>query len=146
MISQWRALTSTCILHYQVQSLLCLYDLEELDWRRRKRGKDREMRWRGRSKVVGDGARKKQKRIIIICLEYITNVWFSVSDDIAATLTYVGVIQHLHDPHLTEELLETRNTECDVEHTVRCGVWRRCELYLYSICSYATKYLILCQM
>lgn len=44
MISQWHALTSTSVLHYQVQSLLCLYHLKELDWR-----------WRENSKWIGGG-------------------------------------------------------------------------------------------
>lgn len=46
-------------------------------------------------------------------------MWFLLGDNIVYThvllwLTYVGVIQHLHDPHLPEELPET--TDCCVTH------------------------------
>lgn len=54
MISQRHALTSTGVLHYQVQSLLCLYHLKELDCRWREREAKKE-EWRG-------GKSKKKKR------------------------------------------------------------------------------------
>lgn len=75
-------LTSTGVLHYQVQSLLCLYDLKELHWR-----------WRQRESDTGGGAEVRDNGAIRAA---------GVVD--GGGLTYVGVIQQLHDPHLPEEL------------------------------------------
>lgn len=61
MISQGHKLTSTGILYYQVQSLLCLYYLEELDWRWRERGKDNGLKGKGKVKRVEMGQQETGK-------------------------------------------------------------------------------------
>lgn len=58
IISQWHALTSTSVLHYQVQSLLCFYHLKELDCRWKEKGKARGMEEEG---VMGQGNKKRTK-------------------------------------------------------------------------------------
>lgn len=68
MISEGHTLTSTGVLHYQVQSLLCLYYLKELDCRRRgkstqwvrgrgRQGKKRKCNW---STKEGEAVKKNQ--------------------------------------------------------------------------------------
>lgn len=57
--TDWRGkhtLTSTCVLHYQIQSLLCLYYLKELDWRCREA---KRVDGGGVGDVNGDGAMRE---------------------------------------------------------------------------------------